>query len=50
MLKFILGLSVWLFAVAGYLYFYDEQPQIALIVGIALLVLFVGFTIEKSQK
>ena len=49
MLKFIIGLAVWCFAVAGYLYFYEQQPQVALIVGLALLVLFVGLTLERKK-
>lgn len=48
-MKFVLGVSLWCFAVAGYLHFYDQQPQIALILGLALLVLFVGFTMERKK-
>jgi hypothetical protein len=49
MLKFIIGIAVWGFAVSGYLYFYEQQPQVALIVGVALLVLFVGLTMERKK-
>jgi hypothetical protein len=49
MLKFALSLTVWLFAVSGYLYLYDEKPQVALIIGVAVLVLFVGLTLERKK-
>jgi hypothetical protein len=49
MLKFVLGISLWGFAVAGYLHLYDTQPQLALIAGLALLTLFVGLTMEKRK-
>ncbi len=50
MLKFVLGLSIWAFAVSGYLYLYEAQPQVAIIIGLALFVLFVGFTAERGKK
>jgi hypothetical protein len=49
MLKFVLGVSLWGFAVAGYLHLYDTQPQLALIFGLAFLVLFVGLTMERKK-
>lgn len=49
MLKFVLGVSLWCFAVAGYLHLYDQNPQLAIIAGLALLVLFVGLTMEKKK-
>jgi hypothetical protein len=49
MLKFVLGVSLWCFAVAGYLHLYDTQPQLALVIGLALLTLFVGLTMEKRK-
>lgn len=48
-MKFALSLTVWLFAVSGYLYLYDDQPQLALIIGVAVLVLFVGLTLERKK-
>lgn len=49
MLKFALALALWCFAVAGYLHLYDTQPQLALIIGLALFVLFIGLTMERKK-
>ena len=48
-MKFVLALALWGFAVSGYLYLYDQQQQLALVIGAALLVLFVGLTMERKK-